>query len=313
MKLAFVADPLDSFKIQKDTTFAIMREAAARGHALYFLEQHDLSWRNGTVTGHAAPLRLTGEKSRWYDASQPAVTPLAEFDAVLMRKDPPFDMEYVYSTYLLELAELQGARVFNRPRAIRDWNEKMGITRFPQFAPPSLVTRREALIRDFLAEHRDVILKPLEGMGGASVFRVHEKDPNVNVIIETITHYGRRTIMAQRFIPEIRDGDKRVLLIGGAAVPYCLARVPRPGETRGNLAAGASGEARELTARDREIAMAIAPVLLKEGLILVGLDVIGDWLTEVNVTSPTCFQEIAEQTGFNVAGMMLDALEKAPR
>jgi len=311
MKIAFVADPLDSFKIQKDTTFAIMRDAAARGHALFFMEQQDLAWRGGTVTGDAAPLALTGATPRWYRVGEAATVPLSEFDAVLMRKDPPFDMEYIYSTYLLELAESQGARVFNRPRAIRDWNEKMGIARFPQFTPPSLVTRRESLIRAFLAEHRDVILKPLEGMGGASVFRVHENDPNVNVIIETITHYGRRTIMAQRFIPEIRDGDKRVLLIGGNVVPYCLARIPKPGETRGNLAAGASGVARELTARDREIAEAIAPALLEEGLILVGLDVIGDWLTEVNVTSPTCFQEIAEQTGFNVAGMMLDALERA--
>jgi glutathione synthase len=219
-------------------------------------------------------------------------------------------MEYVYSTYLLELAEAQGARVFNRPRAIRDWNEKLGAARFPQFTPPTVVTRREAQVREFLAEHRDVILKPLDGMGGASVFRVRENDPNVGVIIETVTHHGGRTIMAQRFIPEIRDGDKRVLLIGGKPVPHALARIPKPGETRGNLAAGASGVARELTRRDREIAEALGPALQKEGLLLVGLDVIGDWLTEVNVTSPTCFQEIAEQSGFNVAGMFMDALER---
>jgi len=229
---------------------------------------------------------------------------------VLMRKDPPFDMEYVYSTYLLELAEAQGACVINRPRAIRDWNEKMGVARFPQFAPPTLVTRRDPLIRQFIAKHRDVILKPLDGMGGASIFRVRRADPNLNVIIETVTQYGRRTVMAQRFIPEIRSGDKRVLLIGGAPVPYCLARIPKPGETRGNLAAGAKGVTRKLTKRDREIANAIGPALAKEGLLLVGLDVIGDYLTEVNVTSPTCFQEITGQTGFNVAGMMLDALEK---
>jgi glutathione synthase len=311
MKIAFVADPLDSFKIYKDTTFAIMREAQARGHALYAMEQEDLSWSGGVVHGHARRIRLTGRKPAWYRAGRASSVPLRNFGAVLMRKDPPFDMEYVYSTYLLELAEAQGARVFNRPRAIRDWNEKLGITRFPRFTPPSVVTRREPLIREFLARHRDVILKPLDGMGGTSVFRIHEKDPNVNVIIETVTHYGRRTIMAQRYVPEIRDGDKRVLLIGGKPVPHCLARIPKPGETRGNLAAGGTGVARRLGKRDREIANALGPALAKEGLLLVGLDVIGDWLTEVNVTSPTCFQEIAGQTGFNVAGMFLDALETA--
>ena len=311
MKLAFVADPLDSFKIYKDTTFAIMREAAGRGHELHAMEPEDLVWHDGTVSGHARRIQLTGEKSTWYRAEPASAVALQDFDAVLMRKDPPFDMEYVYSTYLLELAEADGARVFNRPRAIRDWNEKMGIARFTQFTPPTLVTRRENLIREFLAEHRDVILKPLDGMGGTSVFRVRHDDPNVNVIIETVTHYGRKSTMAQRFIPEISEGDKRVLLIAGRPVPYSLARVPRPGETRGNLAAGAIGIARELTQRDREIAEAMGPALHEEGLLLVGLDVIGSYLTEVNVTSPTCFMEIAEQTGFNAAGMMLDALEKA--
>ena len=311
MKIAFVTDPLDSFQIYKDTTFAIMREAAARGHELFSMEQDDLAWRGGAVHGNASRLHLTGEKPHWFRREEAAATPLREFDVVLMRKDPPFDMEYVYSTYLLELAETDGARVFNRPRAIRDWNEKMAIARFARFAPPTLVTRREGLIREFLAEHGDVILKPLDGMGGTSVFRVRGDDPNLNVIIETVTHLGRRTVMAQRYLPEIRDGDKRVLLIGGQPVPHCLARIPRQGETRGNLAAGATGVARELTARDREIAAALGPVLSKEGLLLVGLDVIGDHLTEVNVTSPTCFQEITQQTGFNVAGMMLDALERA--
>ena len=310
MKLAFVADPLDSFKIYKDTTFAIMREAAARGHALYALEQGDLLLRGGVVGAQAYRLHLTGEKPRWYRAEDGGTAPLNSYDAVLMRKDPPFDMEYVYSTYLLELAEAQGARVFNRPRAIRDWNEKMGVARVPQFAPPTAVTRREAQVREFIAEHRNVILKPLDGMGGASVFRVRENDPNVGVIIETRTEHGERTIMAQRFIPEIRDGDKRVLLIDGKPVPHALARIPKPGEARGNLAAGATGVARELTRRDREIAVAVGPTLQKEGLLLVGLDVIGDWLTEVNVTSPTCFQEITEQTGFNVAGLFMDALER---
>jgi glutathione synthase len=313
MKIAFIVDPLDSFKIYKDTTFSIMREAAARGHTLYGLGPEDLSWRGGTVYGNAAALVLTGEQPRWYNVEDAHDVPLKDFDAVLMRKDPPFDMEYVVSTYLLEIAEAQGARVFNRPRAIRDWNEKLGIFRFTQFTAPSVVTRSEGPIREFLAEYGDIILKPLDGMGGTSVFRVRADDPNVNVIIETITRYGNRTIMAQRYIPEIRDGDKRILLIAGKTVPHALARIPKPGETRGNLAAGGTGVARELSRRDREIAETIAPVVHEEGLLLVGLDVIGDFLTEVNVTSPTCFQEITDQTGFNVAGMMLDAVEQALR
>jgi glutathione synthase len=311
MKIAFIVDPLDTFKIYKDTTFAMMREAAARGHELYWLEQHDLLWRNGLVVGYARPLALTGQKPSWYRSGDAAAIALHDFDAVLMRKDPPFDMEYVYSTYLLEFAEVQGARVFNRPRAIRDYNEKMGIAHFTRFIAPSIATRNEVPIREFLAEHGDVILKPLDGMGGTSIFRVRRDDPNLNVIIETVTQYGRRTIMAQRYIPEIRDGDKRVLLIDGKPVAHALARIPAPGETRGNLAAGGTGVARELTRRDREIAEALGPALAKEGLLLVGLDVIGDYLTEVNVTSPTCFQEIMQQTGFNVAGMFLDALEAA--
>ena len=311
MKLAFIVDPLEEFKIYKDTTYAIMREAASRRHALYTLQQEDLAWQRGGVSAIASRLHLTGDKEAWYRSEPPVESALERFDAVLMRKDPPFDMEYVYSTYLLELAEMRGARIINRPRAIRDYNEKMAIARFPEFTAPSLVTRKESLIRDFLAEHRDIILKPLDGMGGISVFRVHGEDHNVNVIIETVTHYGRRTVMAQRFIPEIREGDKRVLVIGGEPVPYSLARIPKKGETRGNLAAGGTGTARPLTARDREIAATLGPTFAAEGLLLVGLDVIGDYLTEVNVTSPTCFQEITEQTGFNVAGMMLDVIEKA--
>jgi glutathione synthase len=289
----------------------MMREAVARGHALYVMEQEDLEWRLGKVRGNARRLRLTGRKPRWYSAEQAVSTPLEEFDAVLMRKDPPFDMEYLYSTYLLELAEAQGARVFNRPRSIRDWNEKLGIARFPRFTAPTIVARHEAPLRGFLAEHGDIILKPLDGMGGTSVFRVHKEDHNVNVIIETITHYGRRTVMAQRYIPEIRNGDKRILLIGGKPVSHALARIPKPGETRGNLAAGGTGVARPLTRRDREIAESLGPALAREGLLLVGLDVIGDYLTEVNVTSPTCFQEITEQTDVNVAGLFMDALETA--
>jgi glutathione synthase len=311
MKLAFITDPLDDFKLYKDTTYAIMREAAARGHALYALQQADLVWQGGIVSGIASRLHLTGEPNPWYRLEPPVATPLGDFGAVLMRKDPPFDMEYVYSTYLLELAETQqGARVVNRARAIRDYNEKLAIARFTQFTAPTVVTRRESLLRQFLAEHRDIILKPLDGMGGTSVFRVHQEDPNISVIIETLTHYGQRMIMAQRYIPQITQGDKRVLIIAGKPVPYALARIPQPGETRGNLAAGGTGVARELTARDREIAETVAPIVQRDGLLLVGLDVIGDYLTEVNVTSPTCFQEIMQQTGFNVAGMMVDAVEQ---
>jgi len=311
MKFAFVADPLASFQTYKDSTYAMMREAAKRGHELYALQQDDLSWRARTVEGLAQRLHLTGNDDAWYRVDAPRATALAQFDAVLMRKDPPFDMEYVYSTYLLELAQAQGARVFNDPRAIRNNNEKMAISRFAQYIAPTLVARRAELIHAFLAEHGDIILKPLDGMGGASVFRIHKDDPNLNVIIETVTQFGSRTVMAQRYIPAIKEGDKRILLIDGEVVPYALARIPKPGETRGNLAAGGTGVARELTARDREIAAALGPALASEGLLLVGLDVIGDYLTEVNVTSPTCFQEIMQQTGFDVAGMMIDAVERA--
>ena len=311
MRIAFLIDPPESFKIYKDSTYAMMREAAQRGHELHVFQQEHLAWRDGKVGAATQRLHLTGDGDAWFRLDAAHATPLKDFDAVLMRKDPPFDMEYVYSTYLLELAQAQGARVFNDPRAIRDCNEKMTIARFPQFTAPTLVTRDLALIHGFLAEHGDIILKPLDGMGGTSVFRVHTADPNLNVIIETLTHYGRRTIMAQRYIPAISEGDKRVLLIGGKPVPYALARIPKPGETRGNLAAGGTGVARALSAHDREIAETLAPQLHAQGLLLVGLDVIGDYLTEVNVTSPTCFQEITEQTGFNVAGMMIDALEGA--
>jgi glutathione synthase len=311
MKLAFIVDPLDELKIYKDSSYVMMREAARRGHELYAMHLHDLAWTKGGVTGYTARLHLTGkEGDTWFLLEPPAERALTDFDVVLNRKDPPFDMEYVYATYLLELAEQQGARVVNRPRAVRDHNEKMAIARFSRFTAPTLATRRQDLIRAFIAEHHDVILKPLHGMGGTSIFRVREDDPNLNVILETLTGCGSQTTMAQRYIPEIKDGDKRVLLIAGEPVPYCLARIPKPGETRGNLAAGGTGVARPLTPRDREIATALAPALWREGLLLVGLDVIGDYLTEVNVTSPTCFREIMDQTGFDAAGMMIDALER---
>ncbi len=313
MKLAVVLDPLDSLKTYKDSSVAMMREAASRGHRLFVMQQGDVAWKGGQVVGYARALEFTGQEGdghRWYRTEEPRETLLQEFDAVLMRKDPPFDMEYVYSTYLLELAEGQGARVFNSPRGIRDHNEKLAIANFPQFTVPTLVTRQERLIRDFLGEHRDIILKPLDGMGGASVFRVDSADHNISVILETMTHYGTRTIMAQRYIPAIAQGDKRILLIDGEPVPYALARIPQPGESRGNLAAGGIGVAQPLSARDRDITAALGPALRDRGLMLVGLDVIGDYLTEINVTSPTCMREIADHTSFNVAGLMIDALEK---
>lgn len=310
MKLLFILDPLDSLKIYKDTSFAMMEEAVARGHQLAAMQQEDLVWQNGEIACYAQQLELTGDKKKWYRASDRRPASPLDFDCIIMRKDPPFDMEYVYSTYLLEMAEKRGARVYNRPQAIRDFNEKLSIARYAQFTVPTLVTRHEPLIRDFAEEHHDVILKPLDGMGGTSIFRSRKDDPNLGVIIETLTQFGRRTIMVQRFIPEITEGDKRVLVIDGEPVPYTLARIPKPREHRGNLAAGGRGVAMPITDREREIAETIGPDLKANGLLLVGLDVIGGNLTEVNVTSPTCMREIHDQTGCNVAGMFIDALER---
>jgi glutathione synthase len=309
MKFAFLADPLDHFKTYKDSTYAMMVEAARRGHQIYAFQQKDMEFKVGTVTANVARITLTGDAKDWYRADAPVAMQLSELDAVIVRKDPPFNMEYVYLTYLLEIAERQGARIFNRPEAIRSHNEKLAIAQFSEFTSPTLVTSDAKRIRAFHEEHKDVILKPLDGMGGAGIFRVKEDGLNLGSIIETLTAYGAHTIMAQRFIPAIAKGDKRVLLIGGEVVPYCLARIPQAGEVRGNLAAGGLGVAQPVSARDREIGETLAPQLLKRGLLLVGLDVIGDYLTEVNVTSPTCFQEITQQTGFNVAGMFIDALE----
>ncbi|MGY2485862.1 glutathione synthase [Cupriavidus sp. CP313] len=316
MRILFITDPLETFKTYKDSTYAMMTEAAARGHELYWCLQPQLSLSGRTVETVATRLHLTGETSdadhsAWYREGNSALEPLSAFDAVLMRKDPPFDMEYVTSTWLLELAESQGARVFNKPRAIRDHSEKLAIAQYPEYITPTLVTRDLARIRDFHAEHRDIIVKPLDGMGGMGVFRVGADGMNLAAIVETLGHDGARTLMVQRYIPAIKDGDKRILLIGGVPVPYSLARVPMAGEVRGNLAAGGTGRAQELSPRDREIAEALAPGLWDQGLLLVGLDVIGDYLTEVNVTSPTCFQEITQQTGFHVAAMFIDALEHA--
>jgi glutathione synthase len=310
MDYAFILDPLPTLKAYKDSSVAMMRALAARGHRLYALQASDIVWSDNATRARAVALTVGADNHDWYREGATEERRLAEFAAVVMRKDPPFDMEYVYATYLLEAAEWEGARVWNRPRAIRDHNEKLAITRFTDFVAPTLVTRDAERVHAFIDQHRDTVLKPLDGMGGASVFRVRADDPNRNVIVETVGHDGERTVMAQRFIPEIVDGDKRVLLIAGEVVPYSLARIPKPGETRGNLAAGGRGEARPLTKRDREIAAALGPPLWAEGLLVVGLDIIGTHLTEVNVTSPTCFVEIAEQTGFDVAGMFAAALEK---
>ena len=311
MKIAFLADPLSGFKTYKDSTYAMMAEAAKRGHQLYAFEQKDMAIASGRVVANIKRIELTGDAHDWYKADEPRPMGLQDVDAVVMRKDPPFDMEYIYATYLLELAEGQGARIFNKPAAIRSHNEKLTIAQFAEFTVPTLVTSDAPRLRAFHEEHKEVILKPLDGMGGTGIFRVTADGMNLGSIIETLTVNGTRTIMIQRYIPEIVDGDKRVLLIGGKVVPYSLARIPQGNEVRGNLAAGGRGEARPLSERDRAIGEALAPRLMERGLLLVGLDVIGDYLTEVNVTSPTCFQEIAQQTGFNVAGMFIDAIENS--
>ncbi|WP_372526264.1 glutathione synthase [Piscinibacter sp.] len=312
MKLLFVADPLEGFKVYKDTTFAMMREAASRGHELLACEPADLMWQSGQrVVALARDIALTGQEPGWFTQRGTASVALADVGAVIMRKDPPFDSEYFYATHLLEQAEREGARVFNRPAALRDHPEKLAILEFAQFIPPTLVTRRAEDIKRFHAEHGDIILKPLDGMGGMGIFRVGPDGMNLGSIIETLNRDGAQTVMVQRYLSEIVMGDKRILLIGGEAVPYSLARIPQGNELRGNLAVGGKGVAQPLSARDREIAEHIGPILAGRGLLVVGLDAIGDCLTEINVTSPTCFQEITQQTGFDVAKMFVDALEAA--
>lgn len=311
MKIAFAADPLAGFKIYKDSTYAMMAEAARRGHSIFVFQHKDMAFEGGKVVANVSRVILTGGgQEDWYRQEEPVAQELTGFDAILERTDPPFNMEYIYATYLLELAQQQGARVFNKPEAIRSFNEKLAIAQFPQYIAPTLVTADATRVRAFHEEHRDIILKPLDGMGGAGIFRVKDDALNLGSIIETLSENGSRTIMVQRYIPEITEGDKRILLIGGQVVPYCLARIPQGSEIRGNLAVGGIGVAREISTRDREIGEALAPLLLKRGLLLVGLDAIGSYMTELNVTSPTCFQEIKQQTGFDVAGMFIDALEK---
>jgi glutathione synthase len=312
MNLLFISDPLESFKIYKDTTFAMMREAQKRGHRVAACEPQDLMWQSGgLVMAHVRDIVLTGQPDAWFEASQSRAVPLRDFDAILMRKDPPFDSEFFYATHLLEQAEREGARVFNKPAALRDHPEKLAIMEFPQFIGPTLVTRDEADIKRFHAEHQDIILKPLDGMGGMGIFRVGLDGLNLGSITETLNRHGAQSLMVQKFLPEIVDGDKRVLVIGGKPVPFSLARIPQGGEVRGNLAAGGKGVAQPLSERDRFIAESLGPILHSRGLLLVGLDVIGSSLTEINVTSPTCFQEIFDQTGFDVAAMFIDALELA--
>ncbi len=320
MDLLFVADPLESFKPTKDSTFAMMREAARRGHRLMACESKDLRWQQGEpVLGFVRDITLTGstEVGRWFSAAQAAPDErpqaLKDVHAVLMRQDPPFDSEYFYATHLLSQAEREGARVFNRSAALREHPEKLAIMEFPQFIGPTLVTRDAADIRRFHAEHQDIICKPLDGMGGMGIFRVGPDALNLGSIIETLNKHGTETVMVQKYLPEITQGDKRVLVIGGEPVPFALARIPQGTEIRGNLAAGGKGVAQPLNEHDRSVARSIGAVLAARGLLLVGLDIIGRCVTEINVTSPTGFQEITQQTGFDVAACFIDALEAALR
>ncbi|ASK27989.1 glutathione synthase [Neisseria chenwenguii] len=312
MKILFIADPPASFKTYKDTTYAMMHEAAKRGWQLFHTLSSELSVRNGLVGANAAPFEFLGAKDDhdhdWFRVQEKIQTALKDFDAVIMRTDPPFDMQYLYATQLLTLAETQGAKVFNSGQSMRDFNEKLAILNFSGFTAPTLVTTRAANVRAFLQEHGDIIVKPLDGMGGMGIFRLTETDPNIGSILETLMRLDTRTIMAQRYIPEIIDGDKRILVIGGKVVPFALARIPQKGETRGNLAAGGRGVAQELSETDREIAETLSPELKRRGILLAGLDVIGRNLTEVNVTSPTGFQEIMKQKNFDVAAMFADAV-----
>jgi len=312
MQILFVADPLESFQTYKDTTFAMMREAQRRGHSIVACEPRQLSWqRGGKVVAHVRHIQLTGDAQQWFETTQEGLAELAGFDAILMRKDPPFDSEYFYSTHLLEQAEREGAKVFNKPRALRDHPEKLAILEFPQFIGPTLVTRSAQDIRAFHEEHQDIILKPLDGMGGMGIFRVGADGRNLGSIIETLNQGGASSVMVQKFLPEITQGDKRVLVIGGKPDPYCLARIPQGNEVRGNLAAGGKGVAQPLSEHDKAMAEEIGPILMERGLLLAGVDVIGQCITEINVTSPTCFQEIYDQTGCDVASLFVDALEQA--
>jgi len=313
VNLLFIIDPPESLKAYKDTTVSMMRAAQRRGHAVHVCQQEALAWRGGAVAAQATHIRLADNDEDWVRSDGRTQRALHEYGAVLMRKDPPFDMEYVASTWLLSEAERQGARVFNAPQALRDHNEKFAIAEFAHLCAPSLVSRGMAQLQDFIDEQRDAVLKPLSGMGGAGIFRVRHDDPNRNVIVETVSALGAASVMAQRYIPEIALGDKRIIVIDGKPAPHVLARIPKAGETRGNLAAGGKGVAQPLSARDRQIAEAIGPALAARGILFAGLDVIGEYLTEINVTSPTCMREIQDQTGFDAADLFMQALEQKLR
>jgi glutathione synthase len=310
MKLGIVMDPIGSIKIKKDSSFALLLAAQARGWSLYYLEQNDLYLRDGTACGRMRGLRVTDNSNGWFEFLDEAHAPLEELDVILMRKDPPFDMEYIVSTYLLERAEQAGTLIVNTPQGLRDANEKMYTAWFPDCCAPTLVSRDAAQLRAFLTEQQEIVMKPLDGMGGASIFRVRAGDLNTNVIIETLTAHGHKFAMAQRFIPEISAGDKRILMINGDPVPYALARIPVAGEARGNLAAGGTGVGVPLSERDRWICAQVGPALRAKGLLFVGLDVIGDYLTEINVTSPTCIRELEKLYGLDIAGQVMESIER---
>jgi|TARA_B100001059_G_scaffold170568_1_gene170547 glutathione synthase len=309
IRLGIVMDPINAIHYKKDSSLAMLLAAAQRDWELFYLEPQDLYLVDGKAHGCLRPLKVFADPAHWYELGEEQKAPLDSLDVVLMRKDPPFDNEFLYATHILEAAERDGVLIVNRPASLRDCNEKLFATQFPQCAPDHVVTRRADILREFALQHRDVILKPLDGMGGSMIFRIRENDPNLSVIIETLTQHGTQQIMAQRYLPEIKDGDKRILMIQGEPVPYCLARIPQQGETRGNLAAGGRGEARPLTERDRWIAAQVGPALRERGLLFVGLDVIGDYLTEINVTSPTCIREIDAAYDTDIGGRLMNAIE----
>ncbi|CAG9413169.1 Glutathione synthetase [Providencia alcalifaciens] len=310
IKLGIVMDPISSIKIKKDTSFAMMLEAARRGYEIHYMEMNDLYLHQGEARATTKIVTVEENPTKWYEFHSEQDIALSDLDAILMRKDPPFDTEYIYATYILERAEQAGSLLVNKPQSLRDCNEKLFTAWFPELTPDTLVTRSSEKLREFHQKHGDVIFKPLDGMGGASIFRLKKDDPNVGVIIETLTEHNSRYCMAQNFLPAIKEGDKRVLVVDGEPVPYCLARIPAQGETRGNLAAGGRGEARPLTESDWAIARAVAPTLKEKGLIFVGLDIIGDRLTEINVTSPTCAREIEAAFDISITGMLMDAIER---
>ncbi|QIR13596.1 glutathione synthase [Shewanella aestuarii] len=309
IKLGIVMDPISDINIKKDSSFAMLMAAQSRGYQLYYMEMQDLAMVNGKAMGNMRPLKVINDAAKWFELGEAVDTPLAELDTILMRKDPPFDTEFIYATYMLERAEEEGVLIVNKPQSLRDANEKLFTAWFSEFTPETVVTRDAKRIRAFHQLKGDVIIKPLDGMGGSSIFRIKQDDPNIGVIIETLTNHGKQYAMAQAFIPEITQGDKRILVVDGEPVPYSLARIPMKGETRGNLAAGGSGVAQALSESDWKIARAIGPELKKRGLIFVGLDVIGDKLTEINVTSPTCIREIEAAFDVDITGMLMDAIE----